>query len=91
MADWINTALQWLKDFFVWLAQWVWDTILDGLLEVLQAIPVPDFVNQANGAFASISGNILFFANKFALGEGITMILAAYGIRFLIRRIPIIG
>lgn len=91
MADLISDALEWLKEFFQWVFMWLWQQILDGLLAVLNAIPVPDFVNQAQGAFASLSGNILFFANKFALGEGIVMVLAAYGIRFLIRRIPIIG
>lgn len=91
MADLIGDALEWLKEFFQWVFMWLWQQILEGLLAVLNAIPVPDFVNQAQGAFASLSGNILFFANKFALGEGIVMVLAAYGIRFLIRRIPIIG
>lgn len=91
MADMINTVLQWIKDFFIWLAQTIWAQILEALAAVINAIPVPDFVYEAQGAFASLSGNVLFFANKFALGEGIVMILAAYGIRFLIRRIPIIG
>jgi hypothetical protein len=33
----------------------------------------------------------LFFADKFAVAEGVAMILAAYGLRFVIRRIPLIG
>ena len=91
MADWINTALEWLKELFLWLPRKLWSELLEALSAVISAIPVPDFVYQAQGAFASLSGNVLFFAQKFALGEGITMILAAYALRFIIRRIPIIG
>jgi len=91
MADIVNTVLEWIKDFFTWLFQYIWAQILEALAAVISAIPVPDFVYQAQSAFASLSGNVLFFAQKFAFGEGVVMILAAYGIRFLIRRIPIIG
>jgi hypothetical protein len=91
MADIIDTVLQWIKDFFTWLFQYIWAQILEALAAVINAIPVPDFVYQAQSAFSSLSGNVLFFAQKFAFGEGVAMILAAYAIRFLIRRIPIIG
>ena len=91
MADIFDTVLQWIKDFFIWLFQYIWAQILDALAAVISAIPVPDFVYQAQSAFASLSGNVLFFVQTFAFGEGVVMILAAYGIRFLIRRIPIIG
>jgi hypothetical protein len=91
MAEMINKVLGWFKEFFTWLFQTIWAQILEGLAAVIAAIPVPDFVYQAQSAFGSLSGNILFFAQKFAFGEGVAMVLAAYGIRFLIRRIPLIG
>lgn len=86
-----DEILQWLKDFFLWLPRKLWAELLDGLASLLEAIPVPDFMIQAQAAFGGIGGNVLFYAQKFAVGEGIAMILAAYVLRFVVRRIPFIG
>lgn len=87
MAD----LMQFLKDVLLWVPRKLWAEILDGLASLLESIPTPDFVLQAKDAFAGIGGNVLFFAQKLAVGEGITMILAALLLRFLLRRIPLIG
>lgn len=91
IGDALSRFGEWLKDLLLWIPLKLWELLLDGLAAIIEAIPVPDFVNNASNAFSSIPGNVLFFANFFAVGEGITMVLAAYGIRFLIRRIPLIG
>lgn len=91
IAELLSDFAEWLKDLLLWLPLKVWEMLLDGLATVLESIPVPDFVSTASGAFSSIPGNVLFFANFFALGEGIAMVLSAYAVRFLIRRIPLIG
>lgn len=81
----------WLKDLLLWVPRKLWAELLDGLAALIEAIPVPSFVYDVQSAFAGLSGNIVFFANKFAVPEGLIMVLAAYAIRFVIRRIPIIG
>lgn len=86
-----NEFTQWLFDLLEFLPRKIFSDILDALASVVEKIPVPDFFITAQGAFGSIPSSVLFFANKFALGEGVAMILAAYLIRFTIRRIPIIG
>lgn len=91
ISDLLSDFATWLKDLLLWLPLKIWELLLDGLASVLEAIPVPDFVSTATGAFSSIPGNVLFFANYFAVGEGIAMVLSAYALRFLIRRIPLIG
>ncbi len=91
ISDALSKFAQWLLDALLWVPLKIWELILDGLASVIESMPVPDFVSTASNAFGSIPSNVLFFANFFALGEGIAMILAAYGIRFLIRRIPLIG
>lgn len=83
--------LEWVKDFFLWVPRKLWEEMLDGIASFFEALPVPDFIIQATNAFSGIGGNVLFFAQKFAVGEGIAMVLAAYLLRFLLRRIPLIG
>lgn len=87
----MDDLMQFLKDVLLWVPRKLWAEMLDVLADLLESIPTPDFVLQAKDAFASIGGNVLFFAQKFAVGEGITMILAALLLRFLLRRIPLIG
>jgi len=51
----------------------------------------PEFFNSAAQVLNNIPESVVYFANSFALGEGMTMVLLAYLIRFVIRRIPIFG
>ena len=87
----MSDLMGFLKDLLLWVPLKLWELLLDGLAALLEALPVPGFVQQADSAFSAISGNVLFFAQKFAVGEGISMILAAYVLRFIIRRLPVVG
>lgn len=91
LVTYFNELIDWLYQLLLWIPKTIFAEIMDALASVIEAIPVPGFVLTAGDAFQGIPSTILFFANKFALGEGITMILAAYLLRFIIRRIPIIG
>lgn len=91
LSEKFNEILEWLKEFFLWIPRKIWAEILDAFAGFFESLPVPEFIIQASSAFAGISGNILFFAQMFAVGEGITMILGAYVLRFVLRRIPLIG
>lgn len=91
MADYLSDFAEWLKELLLWIPRKLWAELLDGLAAMLTAIPVPDFVTQAQAAFSGIPSSVIFFATKFAVPEAVGMALAAYGLRFLIRRIPFIG
>ncbi|HSX90710.1 MAG TPA: DUF2523 family protein [Pseudomonas sp.] len=91
LAEKLQMVLDWIYDFFQWLGQKIFSGLLEGLASVLNAIPVPGFFSDAANFFNNIPSSVLFFLNLFAVGEGIAMITAALVIRFLIRRIPIIG
>lgn len=91
IRGWIVEFTDWLLETLLWLPRELFKLIMDALASVIEAIPVPDFVSEAAGAFGSIPGNVLFFAHYFAVSEGIAFVLSAYLIRFLIRRIPLIG
>lgn len=89
--EYVNKALQWISDFFSSLWLIIWQKILEGLASVLNAIPVPDFFYQASGALSGFPPQLVFALDVLQFDLGLPMILSAYGIRFLIRRIPIIG
>lgn len=89
--EWVNNALQWISDFFSNLPLIIWQKILEGLAAIIQAIPVPDFFNKAVNAFSSLPPQVVFAFDVMQFDVGLPMILTAYGLRFLIRRIPIIG
>lgn len=81
----------WLKDLLLWVPLKLWELLLDGLASVIEAIPVPDFVNSAQGYFNGISPQILWVLNLFAVPEGMTMVMAALVLRFVVRRLPVVG
>jgi hypothetical protein len=91
LAEKFTEILDWIKDFFLWIPRKLWAELLDSFATFFESLPVPDFIIEASAAFAGISGNVLFFAQKFAVGEGIALVLGAYILRFLLRRIPLIG
>lgn len=44
-----------------------------------------------NGALSGITPSLAYFLDAFALKTGLSLLVAAYVTRFLIRRIPVIG
>ena len=67
---------------------WIWQQLLEGAVAILSLIPVPSWLSS--GSFALPDG-VLFFAAALEINTGIGIVISAYTIRFLIRRIPVIG
>ena len=80
----LGNLLTGLQEFFLW----IWDQLLSGFIYVLSLIPVPDWMTS--GSFALPDG-ILWFAGALELGYAGVVMGSAWTIRFIIRRIPIIG
>ena len=87
----LETVLTWIKDFFVWLGNAIYSSLMDGLASALESIPQPDFVGHASSYFAQIPTGVVYFFSFFAIPEGFAMIITALVARFLLRRIPFIG
>lgn len=68
-------------------AQWFWEA----LLELLNSGLIVGIIQSGEVIFNQIPPSVWFFMNACQVPMGIVMIFTAYGIRFLIRRIPIIG
>ncbi|MDY6948556.1 MAG: DUF2523 family protein [Pseudomonadota bacterium] len=88
---WLEDVLTWLKDLFVYIPLKIWQSVLDALAGLIEAIPVPAFMENLSSLVGALDPGIAYFVGPLNLGIGISMMLSAYVIRFLIRRLPVVG
>lgn len=92
-CEWYDVACQtsWMMEevqqFFIWMLE----ALLAGVVAIIASIPVPSWANGVSSIGGSISSGVAYFAGVFRLGFGASIIASSYGIRFLIRRLPLIG
>lgn len=91
LLDLAVAVLEWIGEFLLWCLQKVWELLLSGLAEVFEAIPVPSFMAQASSFFGALPPTVVYFLQFFAVAEGLTFITTALLLRFIVRRIPLIG
>lgn len=91
LIHWIIAFAAWLWDAVSTLALECFKALLEGLATVLQAIPAPGFMADAASYIGSIPPLMAYLASSLQLGAGLTIIVTAYIVRFVIRRIPFIG
>lgn len=89
IIDWLYDFTGWLLEVLLYVPTKVWELILGAVATVLEAIPVPSWM--ATDPFAGIDPGIAWMLNEFQIAFGLVVVLGALGIRFLIRRIPLIG
>lgn len=82
---------EWLKDMLLWLPQKVWELILAGLGAIIENIPVPDWLASIGSFGAGIPPGVAYIFQVMQIPEGLAMMMSAYVLRFIIRRIPVIG
>lgn len=80
-----GTTMKWIFSAVLWFGLAL---LLDLVLDLLPAWFSPDGLT---GATAVFTPEIWFFIDYFNLQLGLSMTLSAWAIRFLIRRIPVIG
>jgi hypothetical protein len=90
-ALWLKSALEqiasWLLNAFLSIIGW----LFDGLLYLLDLIGLADQIKTSSGYFDSLPEGAWYYLNLFQAQYGLSAILVAYSIRFLIRRIPGFG
>jgi len=89
LLDWLQAAWDWVVTFFTWLGEAIFSAVVKAVTVVLAAIPVPTWF--ANIDFGGVPPAVAYFGGPFQIGTGIGIMVSAYTIRFLIRRIPVIG
>lgn len=63
-------------------------SLLDGLAVVMESVPAPDFLNRSP---VTLPDSVGFWLDLAEFQTGLGIIVSAYILRFLIRRIPVIG
>lgn len=91
LAEKLHQFTDWILEAVQWLGKKIFSAIMDALGTFLSAIPIPDFINQAGSYFGGIPSNIAWAIQFFAVNEGLSMVTAALILRFILRRIPLIG
>lgn len=91
LADKLQALLDWVMDLIDWIPKRVFSAVMDGVASFLEWIPVPDFISQAGSFFGGIPPEITWVLNFFAVNEGLLMVTSALVLRFILRRIPLIG
>lgn len=86
-ADWLLAILLYIPQKLI---EFVTDALMAGIDALFSACTVCDF-SSLNANLAALPLATLFILGWFKIGTGLTIISAAYGVRFLIRRLPIIG
>jgi hypothetical protein len=81
---WLSWLVTEIKQMFVGL----YSAILSSVTDLVSSIPAPDFLT---GTMPTIPASVLYFADLFMVPHGLLVIVSAYLLRFLIRRIPFIG
>lgn len=91
LIQFLKAILLWLISWVEWAFEWLWQTLLAAFIAVLNAIPVPTWLAEAATTVGSISPGVAFFLGALQVPSGLAIVLGAYTIRFIIRRIPLIG
>lgn len=91
LFQWLQDSFDWMIDFILGFPEYLFSLVVDAAIAFFKWLPVPSFFNAAASAFSNVPPEVVFFAQAFRIGEGVTLVLGAYLLRFIIRRIPIIG
>lgn len=80
-----------LQNLLLWVPRRLWELMLEALAWMIQEIPVPDWFTTPAQLFSELPEGIAWGLWLFNVSLGLSIVLAAYILRFLIRRLPVIG
>lgn len=97
IASWFSALLSWFSRLFEWLLGILKDVfefltdlpvvilsgILDGVIYVLNGIPVPDFMTQYSlqTMFSALPSSVLWFVQFFGIPQGLAILGAGVAFR----------
>ncbi|PKU23195.1 DUF2523 family protein [Telmatospirillum siberiense] len=87
----LNSVLAWLVrsvlvKFAVYFALYF---VVSDILAILT--PLLPTASSLGGAFAGIGSGVWYFLDVFQFSVGLPAVLSAAGLRFIIRRLPVVG
>jgi len=87
----LSQILEWFWQLVTFLPKLLWEYIGDAVVTYIEEIPVPSWMQNSSSLGSVITPEMAYFMQGFALSEGLAIIGSALLLRFLVRRIPIIG
>lgn len=91
LIHWLVAAVQWCFDLLLKLPLHLWVLVLGGLQDAVNAIPVPSFFSSAASYVGQIPPLVAYLASGMEVPYGLGVITSAWLLRFILRRIPLIG
>jgi hypothetical protein len=95
MSDWAPGWLvelgDWIVEMLTWWPRQVWEWFAESLAELVNGIPVPTWVADLEVYWDQLGAGTLWLADVMQVDIGVPLVLSAYALRFLIRRLPVIG
>ena len=91
ILGWISQGFGWIVEFVLWCVVKLFLMLGDALLYVLELVPVPDWLTAAGTNLGLVPGDVWYFLEPFHFGTGLSWMLGALLLRFMIRRLPVIG
>lgn len=89
--DYLDRFSAWLLKVLLYVPKKLLQLVLEALSAIINAIPVPDWLAHGSVAMAGIPGGVTWFLDLMAAQYGLGIIISAYVIRFIIRRLPFVG
>lgn len=91
LIKFLSQILVWLVSFVQWIGDLAISTCLGALITLLNAIPVPSWMSDAPSVLSGVPSGVIWIFQILQLPAGLTILVGAWLLRFLIRRIPVIG
>lgn len=91
LLTWLELLVDDVLTYLLLFPKYLFDIVSTSIVEFFEGIPVPDFMSSAGALFQGIPPDIVYYAGIFRVADGLAMVLSAYVLRFILRRIPFIG
>lgn len=91
LLDYLRSIIEWIIAFPEWVIRWVFFKFMEAFGVILGAFPAPQFLTDFATYAAALTGEVWWFLNMFKITEGFSMVISALMLRFLIRRLPVVG
>lgn len=85
-----DSILSKLEELLLYVPRKIYEWITEQLGQLIASIDAPEWYAYAANVFSG-GGDVGYWLSVFNVPQGIAIIFSAYGLRFLIRRIPFIG
>lgn len=88
---WLDAFANWLVGALEWIVVWAFTIVLNAILAVVAALPVPGVISQFESYVGALPDGLVWWLGMLKFKEGLTMIGSATGFRFLMTWIPFAG